>query len=190
MIVPSAPTRSPRSSARSRSNASSPSTLSAAEQLDAARAVDEVGEDRLALPALGGEAAGDAHALVGLAAGLEVVVALARLRDRDDARELVRERVDAGGAQLLELAPPGGEDLGLAAAATARLVAHATSILVIFSSRFLPLGSCTLTVSPFLRPSRPLPTGDSLESRFSDGLASVEPTIVYFSDLPEPSSLT
>ena len=35
-----------------------------------------------------------------------------------------------------------------------------------------------------------MPTGDSLESRFSDGLASVEPTIVYFSDLPEPSSLT
>ena len=78
MIVPSAPTMSPRSSERSRSNASSPSTFSAPEQLDAPRAVHEVGEDRLALPALGGEAAGDAHARLRLPAGLEVVVALAR----------------------------------------------------------------------------------------------------------------
>ena len=140
-----------------------------AEQLDAPGAVDEVEERGLALPAARGDAAGHADAHVGLTAGLEVVVALARLRDRDDAVELVRERVDARGADLLQLAPSGGEDLCFAAAGRRR-VAHATSIFVIFSSRFLPLGSVTLTVSPFLRPSSALPTGDSLESRFSDGV--------------------
>ena len=112
--MPSAPTMSPRSARAQALERLLAEHVEAAEQLDAAGAVDEVGEDRLALAALGGQAAGDAHAHVGLAAGLEVVVALARLRDRDDAGELVRERVDAGGAQLLELAPPGGEDLGLA----------------------------------------------------------------------------
>ena len=61
---------------------------------------------------------------------------------------------------------------------------------MILSSRFLPFGSWTLTVSFFLRPSSALPTGDSFESRFCDGSASVEPTIVYLSDLPELSSLT
>ena len=126
MIVPSAPTRSPRSSARRRSNGLLAEHVEPAEQLDPARAVDEVGEDGLALAALGGQAAGDAHARLGLAAGLEVVVALARLRDRDDARELVRERVDAGGAQLLELAPAGGEDLGLAPAAAGAAAASLT----------------------------------------------------------------
>ena len=115
MIVPSAPTMSPRSARAQPLERLLAEHVEPAEQLDAPRAVDEVGEDRLALAALGGEAAGDAHARLGLAAGLEVVVALARLRDRDDAGELVRERVDAGGAQLLELAPPGGEDLGLTA---------------------------------------------------------------------------
>ena len=34
-----------------------------------------------------------------------------------------------------------------------------------------------------------MPTGDSLESRFSDGLASAEPTIVYLSLSPVFSSL-
>ena len=86
------------------------------EQLDAPGAVEEVGEDRLALTALGRQPTSDAHALVGLASGLEVVVPLARGGDRHHAREGVRERVHAGRAQLLELAPPRRDDLGLTAA--------------------------------------------------------------------------
>ncbi len=87
-----------------------------AEQLDAPRAVDEVQERGLALPAARGDAAGHADAHLGLTAGLQVVVALARLGDRDDAVELVRERVHARGADLLQLAPSCGEDLCFAAA--------------------------------------------------------------------------
>ena len=64
-----------------------------------------------------------------------------------------------------------------------------TSILVIFSCA-PPRGAVNTTVSPRLRPSSALPTGDSLESLFSAGLASAEPTIVYRADLPVFSSLT
>src|SRR5256714_4846084 len=63
-----------------------------------------------------------------------------------------------------------------------------TPILVIFSLRLVPLGSATSTVSPFLWPSRALPTGDSLDRR-SGGLASAEPTMTKVCFLP-PSSVT
>src|SRR6266550_4346326 len=43
----------------------------------------------------------------------------------------------------------------------------------------LPRGAVTSTVSPFFLPMISLPTGDSLESLFSAGLASAEPTIWY-----------
>src|SRR3954451_22416265 len=154
-------------------------------QLEPARAVDEVEERGLALPAARGEAAGDAHAIVGLLPRREVLVRRLDVGDGADAREGVRERVDALLAQRLELAPPDGEQLrGL-------LVRHyATSILVILSLRALPLGSCTVTSSLRLWPTRALPTRDSLESLFSAGFAPVEPTIVYLSDLPDDSSLT
>jgi hypothetical protein len=56
------------------------------------------------------------------------------------------------------------------------------SILVILSLRS-PRG-VHRDLSPRLRPSSALPTGDSLESLFSAGLASAEPTIVYFAALP------
>ena len=52
-----------------------------------------------------------------------------------------------------------------------------------------PLGVGTETASPFLRPISAFPTGDSFESRLACGSASVEPTIVYWNDLPF-SSLT
>ena len=48
----------------------------------------------------------------------------------------------------------------------ASATAYATSILVILSLRALPLGSCTVTTSSRLWPTRALPTGDSLESWF------------------------
>src|SRR3954462_9195732 len=57
------------------------------------------------------------------------------------------------------------------------------SILVIFSLRAGPRGTCTLTVSPRLWPSSARPTGDSFESLLSAGLASAEPTILNFVDL-------
>ena len=53
-----------------------------------------------------------------------------------------------------------------------------TSILVIFSLRAGPRGTCTETISLRRWPSSARPTGDSLESLFSAGLASAEPTIV------------
>ena len=53
----------------------------------------------------------------------------------------------------------------------------------------LARGVVITTSSPRLRPSSALPTGDSLESFISAGLASAEPTIVYLFDLPA-SSLT
>ena len=64
------------------------------------------------------------------------------------------------------------------------------SIFVILSLRAGPRGTCTDTVSLRLWPSNARPTGDSLESLFSAGLASADPTIVYFTDLPVFSSLT
>src|SRR5262249_2101558 len=42
-----------------------------------------------------------------------------------------------------------------------------------------PGGAVTSTVSPFFLPMIALPTGDSLESLFSAGFASAEPTIRY-----------
>ena len=80
-------------------------------QLDPARAVDHVEERRLALAAAGGEAPGDAGAVVGL---LPVGQRLVRRLDRGDRLHAgigVRERLDPGGAQLLELAPPVDQDL-------------------------------------------------------------------------------
>ena len=43
----------------------------------------------------------------------------------------------------------------------------------------LPRGAATSTVSPFFLPMIALPTGDSLESLFSAGFASAEPTMWY-----------
>src|SRR4051812_24059907 len=65
-----------------------------------------------------------------------------------------------------------------------------TSILVILSLRAGPFGTGTETMSLRFLPIRARPTGDSLESLSSAGLASADPTIVYFWDLPVFSSLT
>src|SRR5437764_4247758 len=133
----------------------------------------------------------------------------AHLGDRLSAFELVRERLDTARAQCLQLAPPGGEDVAPLGRVRCRPLrrlrcrplrrlrwrggtlagAHlATSILVTLSFR-LPRGVAITTSSPRLRPIRALPTGDSLESFISAGLASADPTIVYLTDLPF-SSLT
>ena len=79
--------------------------------LDAAGAVLEVEERHLALAAAGHEAPGEADALLGLRAVLEPVEARVDVGDRRDAGILVREGVDAVGAELLELRPPGGEQI-------------------------------------------------------------------------------
>jgi hypothetical protein len=95
--------------------------VDARHQLDAPRAVDHVEERGLALLAPGGEAAGDAPALVGLRAGFESVERRLDVGDRRDVRVGVRERVDPVLAECLELAAAGGEELRL----TPRLGAHA-----------------------------------------------------------------
>ena len=53
-----------------------------------------------------------------------------------------------------------------------------------------PAGTFTTTFSPFLRPSRARPTGDSLEIRPAAGFASAEPTIMNVSGPSSPSTLT
>ena len=78
-------------------------------ELDAPGAVDEVEEGHLALTAASGQATGDAVALGGLLAGRQPRVGGPHRGDRLDSVELVRERVDARGAQRLELAAAGGQ---------------------------------------------------------------------------------
>ena len=73
-------------------------------QLDPAGAVGEVEERGLAVAAPAGQAAGEPDGLVGLLAVLQPGVALEHFGDRRAVAELVRERIDAGGAQLVELA--------------------------------------------------------------------------------------
>ena len=55
---------------------------------------------------------------------------------------------------------------------------------------FGPRGVSTVTTSFFFDPTSALPIGDSLESLCSIGLASAEPTIWNFCDLPDFWSLT
>ena len=168
------PIRSPRSSAQQALEGLGVEHVGLGLELDAARPVDEVEERHLALPAPRGEPAGDAHAVVGLGAVLEALVARAHVGDRRHARVRVRERVDSLGAQALELGPPVGERLreilrwGVVAAAHGGPGYFVTSIFVIFSLRAGPRGTWTEIVSPRLWPSSALPTGDSLESLPSD----------------------
>ncbi len=75
-------------------------------QLHLPRAVDEVDEGRLPLPAARGDAAGHAGAHVGLRAGLEILVGRLDVRDPLDALVDVRERLDALVTQGIELAAP------------------------------------------------------------------------------------
>src|SRR4029077_3851062 len=99
----------------------------------------------------------------------------------------VRVGLDAIGAETFELLPPRGEQLvGGHGPRTYR----PTSILVILSLRAGPRGTVTDTRSLRLWPISARPTGDSLESLLSFGLASAEPTIVNFCDLPVFSSFT
>ena len=137
---------SPRSSEVSASNDSSPSTSCAGVHLDPAGAVDQVEERGPAVAAAGGQPAGDAVGGVGLLARLEVVVGGVHRRDRRDARERVRERVDALLAQALELgaAVVDARTLHGAADAYGRPCGlRRRSILVIFSLRAGPRGTGT-----------------------------------------------
>src|SRR3954470_20554867 len=99
--------------------------------------------------------------------------------NRHDPREAVRDRLDA----LLE------QPFQLRATVVVGFGAQ-RSIFVILSLRWGPRGTGTDTTSLRLRPSSALPTGDSLESFISLGLASAEPTILYLTDLSVFWSLT
>ena len=81
-------------------------------QLDAPRAVVEVEEGHLALAAAGVQAPGHAVVRVGVLARGQVGVGGVDGADRRHAREGVRERLDAVGAESLELRPPRREELG------------------------------------------------------------------------------
>jgi hypothetical protein len=81
-------------------------------QLEAARPVVEVQEGHLALAAAGVQAAGHAIARLGVLPGGQALVLGVHEGDRLDARERVRERLDAVGAQALELGAPRREELG------------------------------------------------------------------------------
>src|SRR3954453_17461930 len=106
-------------------------------------------------------------------------VSLADRGNRHDSRERVRERLHAPGTQPLELRAP--VVVGFRAQ---------RSIFVILSLRCGPRGTGTEIVSPRLRPSSALPTGDSFDSFISLGFASAEPTILYFTDFSVFWSLT
>jgi hypothetical protein len=80
-------------------------------QLHPPRAVDEVQERGLALPAAGGEPAGHPRPRTGLLAVGECLVRRLDLGDRPHARIGVRERLDPLGAQRLQLAPALREEL-------------------------------------------------------------------------------
>src|SRR3954447_18930145 len=91
----------------------------------------------------------------------------AHVGDRHHARERMRKGIDPLLTETVELDTP---------------VVGQRSIFVIFSLRWGPRGTGTETMSPRFLPISALPTGDSLESFISDGLASADPTILYFTD--------
>jgi hypothetical protein len=80
-------------------------------ELDPPRPVLEIQECHLALAASRGETTGDAVRDVGLLARRQALVGGADRRDGLDPAELMRERLDPGCAQRLELAPTVGEDV-------------------------------------------------------------------------------
>ena len=80
-------------------------------QLDAPRAVVEVQERHPALAAARMQAPGEPVARLGLRPRLEPLVLRTHARDRLDALERVRERVDPLLAQAIELGPPLGEEV-------------------------------------------------------------------------------
>jgi hypothetical protein len=83
-----------------------PQHVDAGVQLDPPAAVDEIEERRLAGAAARSDAARHAVADVGLLAGLERLVRSEHRRDRLDAVEVVRERLDAARAQAFGLLAP------------------------------------------------------------------------------------
>ena len=144
--VPSTPIRSPRSRSSSDCHPLGPELVDPGLQLDPPGAVDEVKEGHLALTAPRREPPRDAvrrrsspprpqapHGQHGPSA-----IGSTRV-------ELVRERLDAGGAQAVELLAPRGEDvLVLVRRRSRALRPQATSIFVILSLRS-PLGVAKAT---------------------------------------------
>ncbi len=98
-------------------------------ELNPARAIDEVDEGGLAVAPAGGDPSGDPVALLGLVAGLEALVGSANAADLDPIFELVREGLDSGIAEPVELLAALGEQvrrrgLGGRRASGAALVRH------------------------------------------------------------------
>src|SRR4051812_9207483 len=148
-------------------------------ELDAARTVYKVDEGGLPVATPGRDPSGDPIFRIRLSARFEIGVLLSDVRDWHDPREAVRERLDAVGAQPFKLRATVVVGFG-----------GQRSIFVILSLRWGPRGTGTDTTSLRLRPSSALPTGDSLDSFISLGLASAEPTILYFTDFSVFWSLT
>ena len=96
--------------------------------LEATGAVDQVDESGASGLATGSDATGDAMADRSLLAGREIGVPARDLRERLDARELVRERVDALGAQALELRAPRRENLREATLFSVHCAGEATRV--------------------------------------------------------------
>jgi hypothetical protein len=97
-------------------------------ELHPAGAVDEVEEGHLALAAALREAAGDAVDVLGLLAGLQALVGRADVRGGRHVGEGRRERVDAVGAQLVELGPPDGEQVRLGLVRSARRIVRGAGL--------------------------------------------------------------
>ena len=122
--MPSTPIRSPRSSRHEAIHHLGAQNVGARLELDPAGAVLEVEEGHLALAAAGDEAAGDRWETSVSSPGAQAGVRGPHRRDRLNAVELVRERLDARSAQGLQLAPAVGEDVGGGAV---RLLTHGRS---------------------------------------------------------------
>ena len=151
-------------------------------ELDAPAAVVEVEEGHLPLPAARRQPAGHAHRASPACPGLERLVGGPHRGDLLPPLVAVRERVDAPRPKRLGLRPalrdqrrepalgPGG------VVVRAQCSAGDRAILTIWYSS-APRGAGMVTFSPFLLPSRALPTGLSLERRPFLGSASADPTI-------------
>ena len=158
--VPSAPSRSPRSSETSRSNDSWPEDVRACVELDPPGSVHEVEEGGLPWPrraasrpatraraSVSSPAGSSAHGA--FTAAIEMTPGTRAGTARPPRR--AARRACAGAGRRVRRSHLGDVDLGD------------------LELRALPLGSCTSTMSLRLLPSSALPTGDSLESLFSPG---------------------
>ena len=149
MTVPSAPTKSPRSTCSSGRVALVAEGVELGEQLQLAAGVLEDHEGELAVHAAGHDAAGDAAHVARVLAGLEAGVDLVQRPDL--VTRLILRGVDVSvGTPRRELGAPFGENV----AAVLALLVHGGSRQAFSMARTLnflePWGTLTVTLSPGL----------------------------------------